>query len=240
MKPMRQLAFAWLLVVATPGALPAQTPGCVGDCDADGVVRIDELIRLVSAVQGLPCVIPPHCPPPDPCLGLDADADGLLSINEMTLAINRLVEAVGNGLTGCPAHPVPTPTADELLAVLMESRAAWNRIGAVRYRMLERISCYCLFDHPHLVAIEVLDNQIVSIRDVWTGAAVTAPPPNAYRTVDGVFSLIEEAIDSGAERVSVKYDMYVGAPIETYIDYDTAVVDEEMGFRLSDMTIWTE
>lgn len=122
----------------------------------------------------------------------------------------------------------------------MESRAAWRRIGAVRYRMLERVGCYCLFDYPHLVAIEVLENEIVSIRDVWTGSEVANPPENAYRTVDGIFSLIEEAINSRADGISVKYDKYVGAPIETYIDYDSDLFDEEMGFSISDMTIWTE
>ena len=237
---MRGLALAGLLVVATPGFLLAQAPMCAGDCDEDGLVRVDELLRLVIAAQSTACLIPPNCPTPDPCLGLDVDADGLISIDETTRAISRLVEAVGNGLRGCSANATPTPTADDRLAALMENRAKWHRIGAVRYQMLERLSCFCHFDYPHLVAIQVLDNQIVSIRDVWTGAEVTMPPPDAFRTVDGVFSLIEDAINSGADEISVKYDQYVGAPTETYIDYHSAAFDDEVGFRISDMTIWTE
>ena len=56
----------------------------------------------------------------------------------------------------------------------MINRATWEGIGVVRYRMLERLGCFC-FNYPRLVAIEVVGDQIVSIRDVWTGAEVQDP-----------------------------------------------------------------
>jgi hypothetical protein len=86
----------------------------------------------------------------------------------------------------------------------------------------------------------VVRNDIVSIRDVWTGAEVVDPPEGAYRTVEGIFTLIEDAINSHADRILVEYSEYVGAPVDTYIDYDKQLADEEMGFDLSDMTIWLE
>lgn len=141
-----------------------------------------------------------------------------------------------------PVPPSATPTGpvDGPLAVLMENRAKWASIGAVRYRMLERVSCYCLFEFPHLVAIEARENRFVSIRDVWTGSDVTHAPENSYRTIDDLFGLIEETINSGADRVLVEYEEYTGVPIETYIDYERIVADDEMGFSISDLTIWIE
>jgi len=116
----------------------------------------------------------------------------------------------------------------------MINRATWEGIGVVRYRMLERLGCFC-FNYPRLVAIEVVGDQIVSIRDVWTGAEVQNPPKNLYRTVDGIFELIAEAIQSGAERISVEYDQFVGAPIDTFID--RVRFDDQDGYFISDLAI---
>ena len=93
------LAFCALI----EGLAFAQAPNCAGDCDADGVVRVHELIRIVKAALhlGVPCVIE-ICPPPDPCLGADADGDGMISVNELTSAVNRVLEAVDNCMRGCP------------------------------------------------------------------------------------------------------------------------------------------
>lgn len=122
----------------------------------------------------------------------------------------------------------------------MTNRATWKAVGAVRYRMIQRLNCFCPFDNPYLVAIEVLDDQIVSIRDVWTGVEVQDSPYNLYRTVDEIFELIAEAIESDADRISVEYSEFHGVPIATSIDYDRELFDEEIGYFISNMTIWTE
>ncbi|MBX3024947.1 hypothetical protein KF840_08570 [bacterium] len=91
----------FFVVLALPSSLSASAR-CSGDCDGDGLVRIDELVRLVKAVLAVPCPFEPElCAPPDPCLGLDADGDGQVSTNELVSAITRVVEAVANGLHGC-------------------------------------------------------------------------------------------------------------------------------------------
>jgi hypothetical protein len=75
---------------ATPSPPPATvTPGgpaCVGDCNNDGRVTIDELIAGVDlALRGVA---------PDACPALDR-GDGKITIGE-------LIAAVGNALNGCP------------------------------------------------------------------------------------------------------------------------------------------
>ncbi len=75
---------------------------CRGDCNGDGAVHIDELIRLVNAVQAIGCPIAPNCPPADACLGVDIDGDGEISTDELVAGINRVVEAVDYSLNGCP------------------------------------------------------------------------------------------------------------------------------------------
>lgn len=79
-----------LLIVA-----PVQA-ACVGDCNGNGAVTIDELVTLVDVGLNGGGV--------ERCAVGDLDGDG-------TITINELVAAVGNALQGCPA--TPTATAEE-------------------------------------------------------------------------------------------------------------------------------
>ncbi len=69
----------------TPTATPKTL--CVGDCNADGEVTIDELIRGVNIALGEV--------PLDRCAVLDMNASGEVEINELIVGVN-------NALSGCP------------------------------------------------------------------------------------------------------------------------------------------
>lgn len=70
----------------TPTATRTATtrPPCVGDCNGDQIVGVDELVRGVHIALS----------ETGDCAGLDANEDG-------TVTIDELVTAVGNALTGC-------------------------------------------------------------------------------------------------------------------------------------------
>lgn len=77
------------------GAAPARG-ACVGDCDGDQAVLVNELVLLVTIAQGER--------PLAACPSGDADGDGAIGIAD-------LVTAVGQALAGCAAAPTATPTA---------------------------------------------------------------------------------------------------------------------------------
>jgi hypothetical protein len=110
-------------VTLTPTATPTPTNGvvpCVGDCNGDGQVTIDDLIRMVNIALGLL----PICPNDlnSGCLAGDANCDCQITVDE-------IVRAVQNSLQGChdfgdctveqhtqlccagPPPPTGTPTA---------------------------------------------------------------------------------------------------------------------------------
>ncbi|MBX3025817.1 hypothetical protein KF840_12995 [bacterium] len=66
----------------------AQVAACVGDCNGDRTVGIDELIRGVNIALGSTAL--------DQCVSLDANGDGSAGIEE-------LIRAVNNALQGCPS-----------------------------------------------------------------------------------------------------------------------------------------
>lgn len=73
-------------VLVNTGTPP--TPSCVGDCDGNGMVAINELILGVNIALGTASV--------DDCPAFDENGDGMVGINE-------LVTAVNNALNNCPA-----------------------------------------------------------------------------------------------------------------------------------------
>lgn len=71
----------------------AQVP-CVGDCDGDGAVRVNELIRGVNILLGNAAL--------DTCPAFDSSGDGAVAVNE-------LIQGVNAALQGCIAGPTATP-----------------------------------------------------------------------------------------------------------------------------------
>ena len=85
---------ALLLFVLLAGA-PAAAQPCPGDCNGDGMVRVDEMIVGVRIALGDAELA--DCP------AFDFNGDGSLGIDELVRAVTSL-------LNGCPAVSSPTPT----------------------------------------------------------------------------------------------------------------------------------
>ncbi len=83
-------------------ATSASSQECVGDCNLDRMVAVNELIVGVNIALGSGQLT--NCP------GFDTNGDEMVSINELIVAVN-------NALTGCPPEtPTPggnTPTATD-------------------------------------------------------------------------------------------------------------------------------
>src|SRR5205085_2393949 len=77
--------------IPTPTSTPAVKP-CVGDCDGDGVVMVNELVRMVNIALELQSVCPDDGGPG--CLAGDANCDCHITVDE-------IIQAVNNALNGC-------------------------------------------------------------------------------------------------------------------------------------------
>jgi hypothetical protein len=71
----------------TPTPTETPKPVCVGDCNDDGSVSVDELIIGVNIVLGSASI--------DDCPSFDQNKDGVVTVDELIVAVN-------NALTGCP------------------------------------------------------------------------------------------------------------------------------------------
>lgn len=71
-------------------------PPCVGDCNGDGRLTVDELLSMVNIALGNASVAVA-------CLAGDPNMNGQIDVAEIIAAVN-------NALNGCAVHPTPTPT----------------------------------------------------------------------------------------------------------------------------------
>lgn len=62
-------------------------PACVCDCNRDGSVTVEEIVRAVNIALGISFL--------STCPEADASGDGAVTVDE-------IVQAVNNGLNGCP------------------------------------------------------------------------------------------------------------------------------------------
>jgi hypothetical protein len=74
-------------IVTSTFRLEAAAPACVGDCNGDGQVTVDELITGVNIALGSADL--------DTCPVFDSNGDGSVTVDE-------LITAVNNALLGCP------------------------------------------------------------------------------------------------------------------------------------------
>src|SRR5262249_24616022 len=66
---------------------PSASSGCTGDCNDDGTVSVDELLKGVNIALGNLSL--------SACAAFDADGNA-------TITVNELIAAVANALGGCP------------------------------------------------------------------------------------------------------------------------------------------
>jgi hypothetical protein len=62
------------------------------------------------------------------------------------------------------------------------------------------------------------------------GAVVAAEVVRSYKTIEGLFSAIDEAITTGAAQVYVEFDADLGVPAKVFIDQDFRIADEEASY----------
>lgn len=73
----------------------ARAQACVGDCDGNGVVSVNEnVLGLTIVLEDLPTAV---------CPSLDADSNGEITVNE-------IIVSVADALYGCGVRPTRTPT----------------------------------------------------------------------------------------------------------------------------------
>lgn len=144
--------------------------------------------------------------------------DGATGHHSITLA-------VGEGDSLVDPNRLTDPS--EALAA---ARALWAVHGQDDYNMAFNWRCFC---SPALLAPVDLwvRGRAVDSGNLAGGPELVPDHLAEYRTVDGLFDFIDEAISQQAVGINVTYDPS-GYPADVWIDYDERLADEERGFEV--------
>ncbi len=119
------------------------------------------------------------------------------------------------------------------------SRALWEKAALSSYEYGYRKFCECHRDSPPETIVSVRDGEVFRVRHRPADSPVEVPADaknlGYYWTVEGLFDLVESALERGVE-VRVAYDAALGYPREIYIDYDRDFIGDELDVRLTAVT----
>ena len=159
----------------------------------------------------------------------------------------------GSSSTAIPAAsstPAPTPTPvliqpnpglefdlDALQNELTHNRLRWDLMAMKRYQFDHRWICFCISELGAPVAITVRSGAIMRAAYVDSEIVTGDPDITRYHTVDGLFDIIQDAIDREAYDILAEYDAELEYPTAVSIDYDSHIADEERAFTVSNLTV---
>ena len=105
------------------------------------------------------------------------------------------------------------------------------------YQFNFRWICYCVPEYVDPVNISVRENRIDSAVFVEDDVLVAVEGLERYRTIEGLFDLLQEGIDKNAHSISAEYHSELGYPVKVSIDYEEYSIDEELGFEIDSLLI---
>jgi len=111
-------------------------------------------------------------------------------------------------------------------------RQKWEARRPAAYTLVVERQCFCAPDGRGPVRLTVEGTRVVTRTYVDSGEPVAETLAGLFPTVDGLFDILEDALDRSAEQVDVTWDPEWGAPASFFIDYSRSVADEELGFRI--------
>ncbi len=127
------------------------------------------------------------------------------------------------------------PDDGDLQSELDANRSAWESLAYADYDFRLQISCFCPPEITQPVRVAVRDDVIASLTYVVTDDPVPAQHRGVFLTVDGLFDRIQDAIDGGADSITVVFDPELFYPTSIAIDYELQTADEEIAYEARDL-----
>ncbi|MFN0098006.1 MAG: DUF6174 domain-containing protein [Gemmatimonadaceae bacterium] len=123
-------------------------------------------------------------------------------------------------------------TAPERVA-LSAARERWADAKPFEYQFNYTRICFC----PTLtnVRVTVRDDVVISARVISTGEELPPAERAQIPTIDGLFDIIDAAIDQDAHDLRVEYDRSMGFPQSIILDYKEMIADDEIFYEVTEV-----
>jgi hypothetical protein len=129
-----------------------------------------------------------------------------------------------------PGRPATVGTSYE---AFLAHRATWARHRPSIYSVSVRRSCYCPLWSVR-VTVSAAGVQSLKYLSDRNDRSVYSDHRYYPRDIDEIFSLIEKAYTSRANKIDLSFDEDYGYPVSALIDQNYDTVDDEQSVTLSD------
>jgi uncharacterized protein DUF6174 len=140
---------------------------------------------------------------------------------------------LGPWLAGCPQV---VPDGGALRAQIASHRGQWAAAAIRDYEFRFQQICFCGMEVTREVVVRVSNGSVASARHVDDGTSVSAERLADLPTIDGLFDLLDDALDRNAASIEVEFDAALGFPTRINIDFQMQVIDEERSYNAADLT----
>lgn len=148
------------------------------------------------------------------------------------LGVSRAVLLAG-ALASCSA--LQSGPLDGAQAELNRQRRQWRAQEIEDYSYTVRRLCFCPESFTDPVEVRVSGGEVVARSYRGSGEAVAGENARFWPPVEGLFEIVQDAIDRDADSLLVDYHPSLGYPISIRIDYEEMAIDEELTVTASDL-----
>lgn len=150
----------------------------------------------------------------------------------LATAVSGLALVVATLAMGCGSNRY-----GELQRQLNTSKQQWAAQKAINYSYTLKIGSFSPPEVTSPVVITVKDGAPYTIVYVADGKPATNSTFQRVDTVEELFGIIQQAIDTKADEIYVSFDANLGYPVEIRLDPKKDAVDEELTYTVSNLKI---
>lgn len=155
---------------------------------------------------------------------------------DMTKSIQRtcallFAAAVVACVSACSRDVTGTDRA-ELRQTISSEHAEWRGLAINDYTYDATVWCGDCNVPKDPVRVVVRDGAVTSATRIADGRTLMATQYPMIRTVEGLYSLLQDALERNADSILVRFDTDFHYPSAVQIDYQTSVTGDEVSYSL--------
>lgn len=114
-------------------------------------------------------------------------------------------------------------------------RAQWEATGPASYVYALRHTCFCSPEAIGPVRVTVDESSVTARVYVDSSEPVDPDFHGSFPDIDGLFDVLEDAIEREAHQIDVTWHESDGYPVSIFVDYIEFAADEERGFTVTEL-----
>ncbi len=127
-----------------------------------------------------------------------------------------------------------TASVDPVHAGITSPQDRWEAYQLDDYMISYVNDCYCIWG-GQVFKVIVKQNQIIDVYDPNGNIVVDSSRYDWFKTIDQQFEFVNSINPDSVAFFKEEYDSLYGYPSNVFVDYDSSMADEEMGFRVSSL-----